>query len=98
MAKQPPRVREPVQAYLDEPDAILLQELSARTDLSKAELIRRGIRRLAQDMALAGKPFAGLSALSGVLDSAAGVPRDLAARHDDYLYGDREKAGQKRRR
>jgi len=98
MPKRSPRAREPVQAYLDEPDTLLLQELSARTELSKAELIRRGIRRLAQDMALAGKPFAGLSALSGALDSAPSIPKDLAARHDDYLYGDREKTGQKRRR
>lgn len=97
MAKQR-RVREPVQAYLDEPDTKLLEQLSVRTELPKAELIRRGIRRLAQDMTLAGKPFAGLSALSGALDSAPAIPKDLAARHDDYLYGDQPKAAQKRRR
>jgi hypothetical protein len=98
MSKTPRRIREPVQAYLDEPDTALLEELSARTDLSKAELIRRGIRRLAQDLALAGKPFAGLSALSGVLDSAARIPADLAARHDDYLHGAEQTATPKRRR
>ncbi len=98
MAKTPRRIREPVQAYLDEPDTTLLEELSARTDLSKAELIRRGIRRLAQDLSSAGKPFAGLSALSGALDSALNVPSDLAARHDDYLYGPEQKVAPKRRR
>jgi hypothetical protein len=98
MTKKPPRVREPVQAYLDEPDSELLTELSERTSLSKAEVIRRGIRRLAQDLDVAGRPFAGLSALSGALDAAAGIPADLAARHDEYLYGNKPKAAPTRRR
>ena len=98
MPKKPLRAREPVQAFLDAPDSELLAELSEQTSLSKAEVIRRGIRRLAQDLDVAGRPFAGLSALSGALDGAAGIPADLAARHDDYLYGDEPKAASTRRR
>lgn len=98
MTKKPPRVREPVQAWLDAPDSELLDDLSEQTSLSKAEVIRRGIRRLAQDLDVAGRPFAGLNALSGALDAAADVPADLAARHDEYLYGDEPKATSTRRR
>lgn len=98
MTKHAKRVREPVQAYLDAADSDLLAELSHRSDLPKAELIRRGIRLLARNLDVAGQPFAGLGALSGALDSASNVPTDLAARHDDYLYADEPKAAPKRRR
>lgn len=93
MSRKPPRVMEPVQAYLDATDADLLEEISERASLSKAEVIRRGIRRLAEDLNLARRPYASLSALTGVLDAAADVPSDLAARHDTYLYsGGKSKA------
>jgi len=81
------RAREPVQAYLDRADLDLLEELGARMSLSKAEVIRQGIRRMAQELDRASRPGAGLSSLLGALDSAESVPIDLAARHDDYLYG-----------
>lgn len=98
MAKIKRRVREPVQAYLDAPDTALLEELSARTDLSKAELIRRGIRLLGRNLDIAGQPFASLNTLYGALDSVSDLPTDLAARHDDYLYGHEPKGAPKRRR
>ena len=98
MTKQTKRVREPVQAYLDEADADLLEKLSERSALPKAELIRRGIRLLARNLDVAGQPFASLSTLIGSLDSVPDIPTDLAARHDDYLYGPEPKAAPKRRR
>jgi hypothetical protein len=98
MTKQAKRVREPVQAYLDEADADLLESLSERSELPKAELIRRGIRLLARNLDVAGQPFASLGALSGALDAATNVPTDLAAHHDDYLYGHEPKPAPKRRR
>lgn len=87
MPKKPLRVREPVQAYLDRTDAGILDDLTERTSLSKAEVIRQAIRRMAQELELASRPGAGLSALMGSLDSSQSAPADLAARHDDYLYG-----------
>jgi len=90
-------VREPVQAYLDQADAELLQEVAERTSLSKAEVIRQAIRRFAQSLELAARPGAGLDALTGALDSANGVPSDLAARHDDYLYAADDAAPPRRR-
>ena len=91
------RVREPVQAYLEHPDLELLEGVSARTGYSKAEVIRQGIRRLAQELDLASRPGAGLSGLIGALDEAPALPRDLAARHDDYLYGSPEDSAKRRR-
>ena len=86
------RVREPVQVYFDRTDADILDELVERTSLSKAELLRRGIRRLAEELH-GTKPGGGVNALMGSLDAAMDVPRDLAARHDDYLYGNGERDG-----
>jgi hypothetical protein len=97
MPEKPRRVREPVQAYLESSDVELLEELAQNTSWSKAEVIRQGIRRLAQEMDLAKRPGAGLPGLIGALDSAAEVPPDLAARHDEYLYTDDETSKTRRR-
>ncbi|MDP1860138.1 MAG: hypothetical protein Q8K82_15790 [Gemmatimonadaceae bacterium] len=83
MPKHPSRVREPAQTWLEAPDAELLGELSDLLEVSKAEVLRLGIRRLAADQ----RPGAAMSALLGALDGDAQVPRDLAERHDEYLYG-----------
>jgi Ribbon-helix-helix protein, copG family len=91
------RVREPVQAWLDQPDAALLGDLAARLQESKAEVIRRAIRLLAQETELTHRPGAGLGALAGALD-AAKVPTDLALNHDAYLYGDQVRRTAKARR
>ena len=91
------RVREPVQVYLDEQDRDLLEALTVRSSLSRAELLRLGLRRLSAEMLAEGKPGASLDSLIGVLDGARGVPRDLAAKHDDHLYG-KVKKGDARRR
>jgi len=88
MGNMPRRVREPVQAYLEHDDSRLLADLSERLALPKAEVIRLGIRRLAQDLELAQRPGAGVSALIGALDGVSDVPADLAARHDAYLYAE----------
>lgn len=80
------QVREPVQVYLDPPDVSLLDELMAATGLPKAELLRRGLRRLSED-ALGGRaPGSSFERLIGAVGDDA--PPDLAARHDEYLYGE----------
>ena len=91
------RIREPVQVYLDEKDRDLLEALTARSSLSRAELLRLGLRRLSAEMLAEGKPGSSLDALVGILDGAPNVPRDLAARHDDYLYGKLKKGDARRR-
>jgi hypothetical protein len=76
-------VREPVQAYLDEHDRDLLEKLVVQTGLTRAELIRRGLRRLAGEDSTEGRePGWSLGVLTGSLLDA---PSDLATRHDNYL-------------
>jgi len=82
----PDRVKEPVQLYLDRRDKSLLEDLAERTGLSQAEVLRRGLRRVAPE--LLGEAAAGssLELLIGALAGVPDVPADLAASHDDYLY------------
>lgn len=89
MAKRrgPGRVREPVQVYLDRQDRALLEDLAKGTGLSRAELIRRGLRRLAGDELAERRPGWSLDLLIGAIPDG---PADLSARHDDHLYGPAE--------
>jgi hypothetical protein len=84
------RVREPVQVYLDPDDKTLLEEVARKTGLSQAEVLRRGVRRLSADLLAESRPGASLDTLIGALGTDPSVPADLAARHDDYLYGNLE--------
>lgn len=88
MPKKPDMVREPVQVYLDQHDRDLLEALARHSSLSRAELLRVGLRRLSDDMLGQARPGASTDVLLGALDAALTVPTDLAARHDDYLYGE----------
>jgi hypothetical protein len=81
------RVREPVQVYLDKSDRALLKAVAERAALPASEVLRVALRRLAADLPSADRPGSSLVSLVGALDSAAGVPRDLASRHDEFLYG-----------
>jgi len=89
MAKQnrPNRVREPVQVYLDGSDSALLAEVARRTGLPKAEILRRGLRSVADHLLSERAPGWSLDRLIGALGDDPALPRDLAARHDAYLYG-----------
>jgi hypothetical protein len=91
----PRRIREPVQVYLEVGDVELLENLARLTGLSKAELLRRGLRQLGARQLAKEAPGWSLDALTGSLGNAAGLPHDLAAHHDAYLYGDRRPAGRK---
>lgn len=83
--KKPGRVREPVQVYLDAQDQDLLERLGTQTGLAKAELLRRGLRRLASDELTERKPGWSFDLLIGALGDDE--PTDLSVRHDEYLYG-----------
>ena len=79
-------VREPVQVYLDEVDRGLLEDVVKRTGLSRAEILRRGLRRLAEYELAERKPGWSLELLIGCM--GPGQPSDLSERHDHYLYGE----------
>lgn len=86
MSRPPRRVREPVQVYLESSEKQLLDQLSLSTSLSRAELMRRGLRRLAAEMATDATPGQSLTSLIGALGHDADIPNDLSVRHEDYLY------------
>ena len=85
-------VREPVQVYLDRPDLDLLDDLVRTTGLAKAELLRRGIRRLSAEVLGERSPGWSLDRLVGSLDDTPAAP-DLSSRHDEYLYGETKPSG-----
>jgi hypothetical protein len=76
-------VREPVQVYLAPDDRRLLDALARDTGLSRAEILRRGIR----SFAAAARGEGVRSPMLAFLDEMAGEdwPEGLAERHDDFL-------------
>ncbi len=84
------RVKEPVQVYLDPTDRELLEQVVRATGLSRAEILRRGLRRVADDALTERAPGWSLDRLVGALGGAANLPKDLAERQDEYLYGSQE--------
>lgn len=86
MQRTPKRVREPVQVYLETDDKALLDQLAEETSLSRAELLRRGLRRIAADLRSARAPGRSLDDLIGALGTTADIPVDLSVRHEEYLY------------
>ena len=87
---KPSKVREPFQVYLDPADRSLLDDVADRTGLSRAEILRRGLRRVAGDLLEEEEPGSAFEQLVGALGDDASLPADLAERHDAYLYGDRD--------
>jgi hypothetical protein len=77
---KPPAVREPVQVYLAGDDRDLLARLAEETGLSKAEILRRGVRSFAREL---GGPS---PMLRFVAESTAdGWASGVAENHDDVL-------------
>jgi len=84
MAKRKPSrhvVREPVQVYLAADDRKLLDSLARATGLSRAEVLRRGIRSFAATAQSIKSP------MLGFLDAMAREdwPEEVARRHDEIL-------------
>jgi hypothetical protein len=84
MPKRTPRpaasVREPVQVYLAPDDRDLLNRLAEETGLTKAEILRRGLRGFAREQS-GSSPM-----LAFVSESAKGEwPEDVAGKHDEIL-------------
>ena len=82
---KPPRrsglVREPVQVYLAPDDSALLNRLAEETGLSKAEILRRGVKSYAREQGAAVAPM-----LRYLAESGAGPwPSAVAVDHDAVL-------------
>ena len=96
--KKADRVKEPVQVYLDAQDRDLLNRMAQKSGASRAELLRRGLRKLAGDVLIERPPGWSLDVLIGALGDDPTLPRDLSTRHDEYLYGTTTALGKPRPR
>lgn len=80
-------VREPIQVYLARPDRELLDRLAEQTGLSRAEILRRGLRRVGAELMASEHPAVRF------LDQISGeawpddTPNDVGEQHDRYLTG-----------
>lgn len=80
MSSIPRRVREPVQVYLAADDRDLLNRLAAETGLSKAEILRRGVRSFAKEQQTASPMLQYLENLGNIE-----APDGTAVDHDAAL-------------
>src|SRR5687768_3210017 len=82
---KPGKAREPVQVYLTSVDRALLREVAARAGISGAEVLRRGLRRMAGEIMSDSNPAIRLLDEMNAAEWPAGTPKDVAVSHDRYL-------------
>ena len=82
---RPAAAREPVQVYLTAADRKLLREVAAAAGVSGAEVLRRGLRRVAGEVL--GEQGAAMRLLQemNAADWPSDMPTDVAANHDLHL-------------
>jgi len=91
-SRRPASVREPVQVYLGQDDRDLLKRQVAETGLTKAEILRQGMRSFAREQGGAS-PM-----LRFVAESKEGEwPDAVAEGHDEVLAASYRVASKKRR-
>lgn len=94
MAARKRAVREPVQVYLTATDRSLLREVALAAGVSGAEVLRRGLRRMAGDVLGNRNPALRMLEEMNAADWPADLPSDAAAAHDHHLaesFGHRPK-------
>lgn len=79
------KVREPVQVYLTTADRKLLREVAAVAGMSAAEVLRRGLRRMAGEVLAEQSPALRLLEEMNSAEWPDDLPSDAAKRHDDHL-------------
>jgi len=90
--RKPTSVKEPVQVYLGQDDRDLLNRLVAETGLTKAEILRQGMRSFAREQGGAS-PM-----LRFIAESAQGDwPEGVAEKHDEILAESYRGSARKRR-
>lgn len=85
MSSKKSAVREPVQVYLTAVDRKLLREVALAAGVSGAEVLRRGLRRMAGDVLGDRNPALKLLEEMNAAEWPAGMPDDVATDHDRHL-------------
>ena len=79
------KVREPVQVYLTLSDRKLLREVASAAGVSGAEVLRRGLRRMAGEILAERSPALRLLEEMNSADWPDDMPTDAGRRHDELL-------------
>ena len=93
---KPKMVREPIQVYLDRDDRAMLDRAADDAGLSRAEVLRRGIRSFAAQQQKGEGPMMQLIRELQAAPWPEDTPADLGLNHDKYLaeiYLDTHKPG-----
>jgi len=83
--KKDAAVREPVQVYLSKADRALLERVAKESGLSRAEVLRRGLRRIGASVLAEASPVLVLLDEMAKGDWPSDMPRNISERHDRYL-------------
>lgn len=91
-------VREPVQVYLTVQDRRLLKEVAVAAGVSAAEVLRRGLRRMAGEVLSDRNPAMQMLEEMNAAKWPKDLPSDLGVNHDKYLAEEYVSPKSKRRR
>jgi hypothetical protein len=78
-------VREPVQVYLTAADRKLLREVAVASGVSGAEVLRRGLRRVAGEVLGEQGPAMRLLEEMNAAEWPSDMPGDVGRNHDQHL-------------
>lgn len=92
------QIREPVQVYLTTSDRKLLREVAVASGMSGAEVLRRGLRRMAGEILAERNPAMRLLAEMNAAEWPASMPSDVAREHDRHLADASQPATKPKRR
>jgi hypothetical protein len=84
-ARRPPRVAEPVQVYLERPDAERLGRLASQLSASKSDVLRQGLEALELQLTdPATHPALRIIGIAGA-EAPPKIGYDVAREHDRFL-------------
>lgn len=78
-------MREPVQVYLTAGDRKLLRDIAAASGVSGAEILRRGLRRMAGEVLGEQGPAMRLLQEMNAAEWPEDMPTDVAVQHDRHV-------------
>lgn len=84
-SKKPAQVRAPVQVYLAAGERKLLREVAAAAGVSGAEVLRRGLRRMAGELLADRNPAMRLLEEMNAADWPKDMPDDVGRDHDRHV-------------
>lgn len=85
MSRRKKAVREPIQVYLTEDDRELLDRAAKQSGMSRAEVLRRGLRQFGGAVVSESHPVIEFLEAMAASDWPTDMPDDIGRRHDAEL-------------